>query len=97
MFVLGNQFLLPANKAESGDLVGEGVSGARSFLPGCRFWHFLSTVEPLVMIRSCVWVPSPALPLSPLYKSALMAPSSVIAELSGGCVSSSHSSYFADS
>ena len=58
MFVLDNQFLLPADKAESGDLVGEGVSGARSFLPGCRFWHFLSTAGPLVVIRSLSGFPA---------------------------------------
>ena len=52
MFILGNQFLLPADKAENGDLAGEGASGASSFLPVCRFWHFLSTAESLVMIRS---------------------------------------------
>lgn len=96
MFILGNQFLLPADRAENEDLMGEGVSGAQSFLPVSRFWHFLST-EWLVMIRSRVWVPSRAAPSSPLYKPALTAPSSVIAELSGGCVSRSHSSYFADS
>ena len=96
MFILGNQFLLPADKAENEDLVGEGDSGAQSFLPVCRFWHLLST-ESLVMIRSRVWVPRRAAPLAPLYKSALVAPSSVIAELSGGSVSRSHSSYFADS
>ena len=44
MFILGNQFLLPADKAENEDLVGEGVSGAQSFLPVSRFWHFLSRV-----------------------------------------------------
>ena len=54
--------------------------------------------EWLVMIRSRVGVPSRAAPcMSPLYKPALTAPSSVIADLSGGCVSRSHSSYFADS
>lgn len=66
MFVLGNQFLLPANKAESGDLVGEGGLWCPVISPWVQVLalsvHSRAACDDQVVCLGS----QPALPLSPL-------------------------------